>query len=167
MSSSYSSVELPTSVPGIGYTIKHRNAVEQLIKYYCKKAVGKRDGNGVVFTQKDYQAMINRGKCHDVDKLLCSIAYPQLTADYLHRMFQGHHEESMIEPDMKNKYDWMEMIFDMESAKYTKPDKQGGGAYDFASKYNAPPLPSDMSLSSIASFASPTAFLNASFGNGL
>jgi hypothetical protein len=29
----------------------------------------------------------------------------------------------------------MEMIFDMESAKYTKPDKQGGGAFSYASQY--------------------------------
>lgn len=131
----YTSVELPCSVPGIGYTLKHRNAVEELIKYFCKKAIGKQDGNGEVFTQQDYQIMVNRGKCHDMDKLVCSLAYPQLTVDYLHRMFNGHHEESMIEPNQKSKYDWMEMIFDMESAKYTKPDKQGGGAYAFASQY--------------------------------
>jgi hypothetical protein len=78
--------------------------------------------------------MYNRAKCHDMDKLVTSLAYPQLTADYLHRMFNGHHEESMIEPNQKSKYDWMEMIFDMESAKYTKPDKPSGGAYAFASK---------------------------------
>ena len=135
MNSGYSSVELPVSVPGIGYTMKHRAAVEMLIQHYCKKAINKQDGNGVVFTKQDYDIMVNRGKCHDVDKILFSIACPQLTADYLHRMFQGHHEESMIEPDMKNKYDWMEMLFDMESAKYTKADKQGGGAYAFASVY--------------------------------
>lgn len=135
MSQGYTSVELPSSVPGIGYTLKHRNAVEELIKYFCKKAIGKRDSNGVVFTQHDYRIMCNRAKCHDMDKLVCSLAYPQLTSDYLHRMFNGHHIESMIEPSQKSKYDWMEMIFDMESAKYTKPDKQGGGAYAFASKY--------------------------------
>lgn len=131
----YISVELPSSVPGIGYTLKHRNAVEELIKYYCKKAIGKQDGNGEVFTKQDYVIMCNRAKCHDMDKLVCSLAYPQLTADYFHRMFNGHHEESMIEPNQKSKYDWMEMIFDMESAKYTKVDKQGGGAYAFASQY--------------------------------
>ena len=131
----YTSIELPTTVPGVGYTLKHRNAVEQLIRYYCKQAIGRVDGNGQPFTQKDYEIMCNRGRCHDMDKVLCSLSYPQLTADYFHRMFNGHHEESMIEPAQKNKYDWMEMIFDMESAKYTKPDKQGGGAYAYASKY--------------------------------
>lgn len=133
--SAYTSVELPDTVPGVGYTLKHRNAVEALINYYCKKAIGKLDGNGVVFTQKDYHIMINRGKCHDMDKLCVSLAYPQQTSDYLHRLFNGHHEESMIDPQQKSKYDWMEMIFDMESAKYTKPDKQSGGAYAFASQY--------------------------------
>lgn len=135
MSQGYTSIELPSSVPGIGYTLKHRNAVEELIKYFCKKAIGKVDGNGVVFSQQDYVIMCNRAKCHDMDKLVCSLAYPQLTADYFHRMFNGHHEESMIEPNQKSKYDWIEMLFDMESAKYTKPDKQGGGAFAFVSMY--------------------------------
>lgn len=139
--SAYTSVRLPDTVPGIGYTLKHRNCVEQLINYFCKKAVGKSDGNGVVFTSQDYKVMRNRGKCHDMDKIVTMLAYPQLTADYFHRMFQGHHEESMIEPPQKNKYDWIEMIFDMESAKYTKPDKQGGGAFAFASKYKQPIMP--------------------------
>lgn len=133
--SAFTSVELPDSVPGIGYTLKHRNAVEQLIRYYCKRAINKADGNGVIFNQNDYRIMVNRAKCHDMDKICVSMAYPQLTADYLHRMFNGHHEESMIEPAQKSKYDWMEMIFDMESAKYTKADKQGGGAYEFASQF--------------------------------
>ena len=126
------STKLPDTVPGIGYTLKHRNCVEKIIDYYCRRAVNKRDGNGVPFTQEDYTIMRNRGKCHDMDKLVTSLAYPQLTADYFHRMFQGHHEESMIEPEHKNKYDWIEMICDMESAKYTKKDKQGGGAYAYA-----------------------------------
>lgn len=133
--SAYTSVELPDTVPGIGYTLKHRNAVELLIRYYCKRAVGKPDGSGNMFTQQDYKIMINRAKCHDMDKICVSMAYPQLTADYFHRMFNGHHEESMIEPNQKSKYDWIEMIFDMESAKYTKADKQGGGAYAFASQH--------------------------------
>ncbi len=137
----YTTVELPSSVPGIGYTLKHRNAVEQLITFYCKKAINKQDGNGVIFTTQDYIVMLNRGKCHDMDKVLCSLSYPQLTADYFHRMFNGHHAESMIEPEQKSKYDWMEMIFDMESAKYTKPDKQGGGAFAFASKYRQELMP--------------------------
>lgn len=131
----YKTVELPCSVPGVGYTLKHRSCVEELIRYYCKKAIGKRDGNGVEFTKQDYTVMLNRAKCHDMDKVMVSLVYPQLTADYFHRLFNGHHEESMIEVEYKSKYDWMEMIFDMESAHYTKADKQGGNAYLFASTY--------------------------------
>ena len=133
----YTSIKLPDTVPGIGYTLKHHNCVKELISFYCKKAIGKTDGNGEVFTKQDYIIMMNRGKCHDMDKVVCGLAYPQLMADYFHRMFNGHHEESMIEPSQKSKYDWMEMIFDMESAKYTKKDKQGGGAYAFASQCKA------------------------------
>ena len=131
----YTSIRLPDTVPGVGYTLKHHNCVKSLIEHYCKKSIGRVDGNGVVFTKQDYIIMMNRGKCHDMDKVVCGLAYPQLMTDYFHRMFNGHHEESMIEPNQKSKYDWMEMIFDMESAKYTKKDKQGGGAYAFASRY--------------------------------
>lgn len=133
--SGYTSVELPASVPGVGYTLKHRNCVEELIKYYCKRAIGKQVNDSIgEFTKFDYDVMLNRAKCHDMDKLLTGLAYPQLTADYMHRMFNGHHEESMI--GNKNKYDFIEMIFDMESAHYTKPDKSGdGNAYLFASKF--------------------------------
>lgn len=129
LSKVYDSVELPANVPGIGYTLKHRNAVQALIEHYCKKAIGKIDGNGVPFTHKDYTVMVNRGKCHDMDKLLMSLSYPQLTADYLHRLMNAHHNESIVESRFCTKYDYMEMIFDCESARYTKPDK-GKCAYD-------------------------------------
>lgn len=128
-------IEIPSDVPGIGYTLKHRKAVELLIKYYCKKVVGKKDGNGVTFTKEDYNIMVNRGKCHDMDKLLTSLSYPQLTADYLHRMMNGHHPESFVEIQNKSKYDWIEMIFDWESAPYTKKDK-GCNAFEVATTFN-------------------------------
>lgn len=130
----YTSVELPATTPGIGYSLKHRNAVSMLIDYYCKRAVGKRDGNGVEFTKEDYEIMHNRGLCHDMDKILAGLSYPQITADYYHRMFNGHHIEGFIEE--KCKYDWIEMIFDWESAAYTKPDK-GKSAYEVATSFNA------------------------------
>ncbi|SFQ40431.1 hypothetical protein SAMN02910358_01946 [Lachnospiraceae bacterium XBB1006] len=126
---------LPVDVPGVGYTLKHRYAVEALISHYCKQAIGKKDGNGERFTEQDYQRMLFRGKCHDMDKILCGLCYPQLTADYLHRLFATHHEEGLLDMDQRCKYDFMEMIFDMESAKYTKPDKWGGGAYAYATQY--------------------------------
>ncbi|MBE5901526.1 MAG: hypothetical protein E7280_06425 [Lachnospiraceae bacterium] len=130
----YEDTPLPVSVPGIGYTLKHRLAVEKLIIYYCGQAVGREDGNGEIFTKEDLDVMRRRGRCHDMDKILTSMCYPQLTADYLHRLFATHHEEGLLSPEQRSKYDWMEMIFDMESAKYTKPDKWGGGAYAFAKK---------------------------------
>ena len=121
MAEAYKTVEIPAHVPGIGYTLKHRKAVALLIQYYCPRAVGKRDGNGEVFTREDCQIMMNRAKCHDMDKVLTSLCYPQLTADYLHRMFNGHHSEGFV--GGSSKYDFIEMIFDWESAPYTKPDK--------------------------------------------
>ncbi|MBE5906080.1 MAG: hypothetical protein E7277_04685 [Lachnospiraceae bacterium] len=131
----YKGTPLPDDVPGVGYTLKHRYAVEALIIYYCKEAIGKRDGNGEVFSEADFKVMQLRGKCHDMDKILTSLSYPQLTADYLHRLFATHHEEGLLDMEQRCKYDFMEMIFDMESAKYTKPDKWGGGAYAYVIKH--------------------------------
>lgn len=116
-------VEIPANTPGVGYSLKHRKAVKMLLDYYCKQAVGKRDGNGELFTPEDYRIMHNRGICHDMDKVLCGLSYPQLTADYIHRMMNGHHIEGFIEPQNKSKYDWIEMLIDWESSGYTKPDK--------------------------------------------
>lgn len=122
MERAYKSVELPSDVPGIGYTLRHRMAVELLIDYHCKKAIGKEWREGRVFTKDMYDAMHNRGVCHDMDKVCCSLCYPQMTADYFHRMFNGHHIEGLITNNFP--LDWIEMIFDWESAAYTKPDKK-------------------------------------------
>lgn len=130
----FKSVVVPATIPGVGYSLKHRIAVKALIEHYCVKAVGKKDGNGVVFTQQDLKIMKNRGICHDMDKILTSLSYPQLTADYIHRMYNGHHAEGFL-TNTSCKYDWIEMIFDWESARYTKPDK-GKCAYEVATTFN-------------------------------
>lgn len=141
MSEAYTSVELNCSVPGIGYTLKHRWVVKHLILYFCKNVIGKPNGNGEIFTETDYKVMQGRAKMHDMDKVLMSFIYPQLTADYFHRLLQGHHQESVIEPASKTKYDWIEYIMDCESAKYTKPDKAGGGAFLFLKTYRESAMP--------------------------
>ena len=114
----YSSVEIRCDVPGIGYTIKHKRVVRALIDHYCKQVIGKVDGNGEVFTKEDFEVMHNRAICHDMDKILCGLCYPQLTVNYMHRLFNPHHIESVI--TWKSKYDCIEMIFDWESAPYLK-----------------------------------------------
>lgn len=129
----YSTIELPSDVPGIGYTLRHRIAVDLLIDYHCKRVIGKTDELGVIFTKEDYKIMHNRGICHDMDKICCGLSYPQLTVDYFHRMFNGHHIDGLIE--QKSKYDWIEMVMDWESAAYTKPDK-GKNAYGVATSFN-------------------------------
>lgn len=133
----YKSVKIPSNVPGIGYTLRHRAVVEALINYYCKRALLKRDGNGESFTKQDFIIMRGRAVCHDMDKVCTSLCYPQLTADYFHRIFNGHHMECIFEPQEKSKYDWMEMIFDFESARYTKPDK-GKCAFEMATTFYKP-----------------------------
>lgn len=129
----YSTVELPSDIPGIGYTLRHKIAVELLIEYHCKRVIGKADGLGNIFTKDDYIIMHNRGICHDMDKICCGLSYPQLTVDYFHRLFNGHHIDGLIE--QKSKYDWIEMVMDWESAAYTKPDKCKN-AYGVATSFN-------------------------------
>lgn len=116
-----SSVRLDDTLPGIGYTLKHRRAVALLTDYHCKKAIGKKDAYGQVFTKDDYVIMHNRALCHDMDKILCGLCYPQLTVDYFHRLFNGHHIENIM--NSMSKYDIIEAIMDVDSARYTKPDK--------------------------------------------
>lgn len=129
----YSTIELPSDVPGIGYTLRHRIAVELLIDYHCKRVIGKADGYGNIFTKEDYITMHNRGICHDMDKVCNGLSYPQLTVDYFHRLFNGHHIDGVLTE--KSKYDWIEMIMDWESAAYTKPDK-GKNAYGVVTSFN-------------------------------
>ena len=121
MKESCSSIKIPSTVPGIGYTLKHHMAVKLLINYHCEKLMGKKLPDGSIFTKKDFSIMKNRAACHDMDKIVCGLAYPQMMVDYFHRMFNGHHEENIM--GSMSKYDILEMIMDVESARYTKPDK--------------------------------------------
>lgn len=98
----------------IEYTYKHRKIVIYLAKKYFKK-------------NKD---LLKRVELHDLDKLFMYLFYEKESASDIHRDMISHHQNSIP----KTELDYMEMVLDWESARYTKPDKPLN-AYDTLIKY--------------------------------
>lgn len=88
------------------YTYVHKKIVEFLVNKYFKDVVIKVE-------------MERRAKNHDMDKLVNYLIYDKKVASKIHRENSSHHANSLE----KNTYDYLEMIIDWESARYTKPDK--------------------------------------------
>lgn len=87
----------------IEYTYKHRKIVIYLAnKYY-----------------KDNKELSDKVKLHDLDKLFMYLFYEKEDASNIHRDLMSHHQNKIV----KDKLDYMEMVLDWESARYTKPDK--------------------------------------------
>ena len=87
----------------IEYTYKHRKIVIYLAnKYY-----------------KDNKELLDKVKLHDIDKLFMYLFYDKKVVSKLHREQNAHHANDIEKTDL----DYMEMVLDWESARYTKPDK--------------------------------------------
>lgn len=87
----------------IEYTYKHRKIVMLLARKYFKE-------NKEVLEQVKY---------HDLDKLFMYLFYDKKTVSKIHRNLCSHHDN-----DLEKSYlDYVEMVLDWESARYTKPDK--------------------------------------------
>ena len=87
----------------IEYTYKHRKIVIYLAKKYFK-------------TNKE---LLEKVKLHDLDKLFMYLFYEKESASDIHRDMNFHHQNKLP----KSELDYMEMVLDWESARYTKPDK--------------------------------------------
>lgn len=59
-----------------------------------------------------------RGLLHDVDKLILYPVLPKKIVSKMHRRFSRHHINSA-----RTRNDFIEMMIDWESARFTKPDK--------------------------------------------
>ena len=97
----------------IEYTYKHRKIVMYLANRYVKEG-----------------AVLKQIQDHDMDKLFMYLFYNKKDVSALHRQLSSHHENEIE----KNKADYIEMVLDWESARYTKPDKPLN-AYDTLYKY--------------------------------
>lgn len=87
----------------IEYTYKHRIVVKLLAEKYFG----------------DNKELLEQVELHDLDKLFTYLFYDKKVASKLHREQNVHHANELE----KTKLDYMEMVLDWESARYTKPDK--------------------------------------------
>ncbi|MGN1384619.1 MAG: hypothetical protein ACI4XD_04965 [Clostridia bacterium] len=99
----------------IEYTYLHRKVVMYLANKYIKK---------------DKEKILKQIQYHDMDKLFMYLFYDKKDVSAMHRKLSSHHENETE----KNYIDYIEMILDWESARYTKPDKPLN-AYDTLYKY--------------------------------
>jgi len=98
----------------IEYTYKHRKVVMLLAKKYFK----------------DNIELLERIEFHDLDKLFMYLFYDKKSVSKIHRDLSNHHENELP----KDYLDYVEMVLDWESARYTKPDKPLN-AYDTLYNY--------------------------------
>ena len=98
----------------IKYTFKHRKIVMLLAEKYF--------GNN--------QELLDQVKAHDLDKMYMYLFYDKKDASNIHRDKTVHHENELE----KTELDYIEMVLDWESARYTKPDKPLN-AYDTLVNY--------------------------------
>lgn len=99
----------------IKYTYIHRKIVIYLANKYVKK---------------DKEKILKQIEKHDVDKLFMYLFYSKNDVSRFHRELSSHHENDIE----KTEIDYIEMVLDWESARYTKPDKPLN-AYDTLYKY--------------------------------
>lgn len=97
------------------YTFKHRLVVIYLANKYIST---------------DKVDLLERIKKHDVDKLFNYMFYDKKTVSKMHRLLSSHHDNEIA----KTYEDYVEMVLDWESARYTKSDKPLN-AYDTLYKY--------------------------------
>ena len=89
------------------YTYIHRKIIMALVEKYIKD-------------EKIKEEMIKRAKVHDLDKMTSYLFYDKSNCSKLHRENSSHH----LGNNLKKEYlDYLEMILDWESARYSKSDK--------------------------------------------
>lgn len=95
------------------YTYKHRKIVLMLAKKY--------------YDNPELLAQLER---HDLDKMYLMLFYDKNVVKHFHRDNSSHHDNDVP----KTELDYIEMVLDWESARYTKDDKPLN-AYDTLVKY--------------------------------
>lgn len=84
------------------YTYKHRKILMFLAKKYF-----------------DNPELLERLKHHDMDKMYLLLFYEKKDIESYHRAMSTHHDNDLE----KTELDYIEMVLDWESARYTKDDK--------------------------------------------
>ena len=97
------------------YTYKHR----KILMFLAKKYFGNNNND-----------LIERLKHHDMDKMYLLLFYEKKDIESYHRAMSTHHDNDLE----KKELDYIEMVLDWESARYTKDDKPFN-AYDTMCKF--------------------------------
>lgn len=84
------------------YTYKHRKVMTFLAHKYCNNP-----------------ELLERLKYHDLDKMYLLLFYDKKDIENFHRSISSHHDNEL----KKTELDYIEMVLDWESARYTKEDK--------------------------------------------
>lgn len=95
------------------YTYKHRKMLMYLAKIYYND-----------------EEFLKRLEKHDMDKMYLLLFYEKKDIEAFHRSVSSHHDNTIP----KTELDYVEMILDWESARYTKEDKPLN-AYDTLYKF--------------------------------
>ena len=95
------------------YTYKHRKIMIYLAKKYYNN-----------------EELLERLKYHDMDKMYLLLFYDKKEIESFHRQIALHHDNEKP----KTELDYIEMVLDWESARYTKEDKPLN-AYDTLYKF--------------------------------
>ena len=95
------------------YTYKHRKILLFLGKKYSNN-----------------EELLKQLQNHDLDKMFLLLFYDKDIVKKIHRETSNHHDNDLE----KSKIDYMEMVLDWESARYSKPDKPLN-AYDTLYNY--------------------------------
>lgn len=101
------------NIDKIIYTYKHRKIVYFLGKKYSND-----------------KELLKKLEKHDLDKMFMLLFYDKNIVKKIHRETSNHHDNELEKIEL----DYMEMVLDWESARYTKPDKPLN-AYDTLYKY--------------------------------
>ena len=102
------------NIEHIKYTYKHRKIVMLLAQKYFSDNID----------------LLEQIQYHDLDKLYMYLFYNKSDVSKIHRNLVAHHENDLE----KTNLDYIEMVLDWESARYTKPDKPLN-AYDTLYNY--------------------------------
>lgn len=95
------------------YTYKHRKILNFLAQLYYNN-----------------EELLKRLEKHDMDKMYLLLFYEKKDIEEFHRNTSSHHDNNIP----KEELDYIEMVLDWESARYTKPDKPLN-AYDTLNKF--------------------------------
>lgn len=98
---------MSSNIERIRYTMMHRRAIRAIIEVYV--------------LDSDKEEMMKRYFNHDMDKVVMNLL--NVSFNDIKRIHRENNQHHCIVGKKYDRYDYMEMIIDWESSRYTKSDK--------------------------------------------